>query len=212
MERDKYDNPTYMYGALYFLSIRRFPHAMREYNASVPFMKKPRIQTELNKMEILRHCYRKMAVGTWDAISVAELEAGMSKTRGAIFYFNKNKSELFINMIDELFLPIFRLDESDKKRYSQCGVELFFSIYKIPFERVADDLRINYKVDHPCQTMFNIIAQAQKLYPGFSEIIKTEVEREITFLNGILNPRSRKFFDVVQLYNQTVGHMFLESI
>ena len=201
-----------MYGALYFLSIRRFPHAMREYNASVPFMKKPRIQTELNKMEILRHCYRKMAVGTWDAISVAELEAGMSKTRGAIFYFNKNKSELFINMIDELFLPIFRLDESDKKRYSQCGVELFFSIYKIPFERVADDLRINYKVDHPCQTMFNIIAQAQKLYPGFSEIIKTEVEREITFLNGILNPRSRKFFDVVQLYNQTVGHMFLESI
>ena len=182
------------------------------HDATVLFMKKPRIQTEQNKLEILRHCYRMMALSTWEAISVADLEAGMSKTRGAIFYFNKNKSELFINMIDELFLPIFRLDESDKKRYSQCGIELFFSIYKIPFERVADDLRINYKVDNPCQTMFNIIAQAQKLYPGFSEIIKTEVEREITFLNGILNPRSRKFFDVVQLYNQTVGHMFLESI
>ncbi len=55
-----------------------------------------------------------MALGTWDAISVADLEAGMSKTRGAIFYFNKNKAELFINMIDELFLPIFKLNELDK--------------------------------------------------------------------------------------------------
>ena len=182
------------------------------HDATVLFMKKPRIQTEQNKLEILRHCYRMMALSTWEAISVADLEAGMSKTRGAIFYFNKNKSELFINMIDELFLPIFRLDESDKKRYSQCGIELFFSIYKIPFERVADDLRINYKVDNPCQTMFNIIAQAQKLYPGFGEIIKVEVNREITFLNGILNPRSEKRFDVAQLYHRTVGYMFLESI
>lgn len=204
--------PLYMYGALYFLSIRRFPHAMRECNASVLFMKKNRVRTELNKLEILKHCYRMMALGTWDAISVADLEAGMSKTRGAIFYFNKNKAELFINMIDELFLPIFKLNELDKKRYSQCGVELFFSVYKIPFERVADDLRINYKVPNPCQTMFNIIVQAQKLYPGFGEIIKAEVNREITFLNGILNPRSEKRFDVAQFYRRTVGYMFLESI
>ena len=45
------------------------------------------------------------AQGTWDAILVAELEKNISQTRGAIFYFNKNKSDLFVNMIDELFSP-----------------------------------------------------------------------------------------------------------
>lgn len=152
-----------------------------------------------------------MAAGTWDAISVAELEAGMSKTRGAIFYFNKNKSELFINMIDELFLPIFRLSESDKERYLQCGVELFFSSYKTPFERIANDLRINYNVENPLQTMFNIITQAQKLYPGFNTIIKTEIKQEIDFLNRILNPREEQRFDVMQLYQRTVGSMYMGS-
>lgn len=174
-------------------------------------MKKPRIQTELNKMEILRHCYRMMAIGTWDAISVAELEAGMSKTRGAIFYFNKNKSELFINMIDELFLPIFRLSESDKERYLQCSVELFFSSYKISFERIVDDLRINHNVENPVQIMFNIIAQAQKLYPGFNTIIKAEIKHEIDFLNRILNPRKERCLDVMHLYRTAIGGMYLNS-
>lgn len=152
-----------------------------------------------------------MAVGTWAAISVAELEAGMSKTRGAIFYFNKNKSELFINMIDELFLPIFRLSESDKERYLQCGVELFFSLYKTPFERIANDLQINYNLENPTQATFNIIAQAQKLYPGFNTIIKTEIKREIDFLNRILNPRKEQWLDVMQLYQRAVGSMFMGS-
>lgn len=181
------------------------------HDATVLFMKKPRIQTELNKLGILRHCYRMMAMGTWNAISVAELEAGMSKTRGAIFYFNKNKSELFINMIDELFLPIFRLSESDKERYLQCGVELFFSSYKISFERIVDDLRINYNIENPVQKMFNIITQAQKLYPGFNTIIRAEVKYEIDFLNRILNPRKERRLDVMRLYHKTIGGMYLSS-
>ena len=56
-----------------------------------------------------------MAQGTWDAISVAELEKNISQTRGAIFYFNKNKKDLFLNMIDELFLPVFVLSDDEKE-------------------------------------------------------------------------------------------------
>lgn len=178
----------------------------------VLFMRKPRVQTELNKLEILRHCYRLMATGTWDAISVADLEAGMSKTRGAIFYFNKNKTELFINMIDELFLPLFRLDEKDKERFRNYNAELFFLTYKTPFERVADDLRINYKIEKPSRTVFNIISQAQKIYPEFSEIIKTELETELFFLNQIINPCGNGIVDVSQLFNKTIGYMYMESL
>ena len=145
-----------------------------------------------------------MATGTWDAISVADLEAGMSKTRGAIFYFNKNKTELFINMIDELFLPLFRLDEKDKER--------FFLTYKTPFERVADDLRINYKIEKPSRTVFNIISQALKIYPDFSETIKTELKAELLFLNQIINPNGNRIVDVSQLFNKTIGYMYMESL
>lgn len=152
-----------------------------------------------------------MATGTWDAISVADLEAGMSKTRGAIFYFNKNKTELFINMIDELFLPLFRLDEKDKERFRNFNIELFFLTYKTPFERVADDLRINYKIEKPSRTVFNIVSQAQKIYPDFSDIIKNEIKAELQFLNQIINPTAKKYIDVMQIFYKTIGYLYLES-
>lgn len=176
------------------------------------FMKKPRIQTELNKLEILRHCYRMMAVGTWEAISVATLEAGMSKTRGAIFYFNKNKTDVFINMIDELFIPVFRMSDKDKERFSQCAVQLFFLSYKTPFERLVDDLRINYKVENPQRAFFNILVQAQNIYPGFNEILREELGREISFLNGILNPGKEGRIDADQYLKRSIGRMFFDSL
>lgn len=62
------------------------------------------------------------AQGTWDAILVAELEKNISQTRGAIFYFNKNKSDLFVNMIDELFFPVFALSDNEKARLAVFNV------------------------------------------------------------------------------------------
>lgn len=175
-------------------------------------MKKFRPQTEHNRIEILRSCYKLMASGTWNAISVSELEKHIRQTRGAIFYFYKNKEDLFINMIDELFLPVFRLSDSDKKRFQDCGTDIFFSSYRFPFERVSDDLRINYNVDHPSRTMFNIIAQAQKLYPKFGEIIKDAIKSELDFLNRLLNPSKIKMIDVDQFYKNSVGRLYLDSL
>lgn len=95
-------------------------------------MKMGKLKTEQNRLEILRNCYRLMATGTWDAISVSMLEKNISQTRGAIFYFNKNKEDLFINMIDELFLPVFKLSQADKKHLRTCSTQTFFAIYKTP--------------------------------------------------------------------------------
>ncbi len=89
-------------------------------------MKMGKLKTEQNRLEILRNCYRLMATGTWDAISVSMLEKNISQTRGAIFYFNKNKEDLFINMIDELFLPVFKLSQADKKHLRTCSTQTFF--------------------------------------------------------------------------------------
>ncbi len=175
-------------------------------------MKKPRSKTELNRVEILRQCYRLMVTGTWDAISVTELESNIKQTRGAIFYFNKNKEDLFNNMIDELFLPVFRLNEQEKLKLKSSTAQAFFAIYKTPFERVCNDLRINYQVPDPAMSLFNIIAQAQQHYPNFREVISEELKLEKEILKHILGINSSFPIDIDHFFAQNVGKLFLKSL
>ncbi len=175
-------------------------------------MGKRSVKTEFNRLEILRQCYRLMAMGTWDAISVAELENNIAQTRGAIFYFNKNKEALFTNMIEELFLPVFKLSDSDKSTLKTCSSQTFFAIYKTPFERVCNDLRINYKLPEPSGSLFNIIIQAQKHYRDFNHIIGEEIKKEIAFIHHIIGINSSLSIDMSKLYAQSAGRIFLESL
>lgn len=170
------------------------------------------IKTEQNRLEILRNCYRLMATGTWDAISVSMLEKNISQTRGAIFYFNKNKEDLFINMIDELFLPVFKLSQADKKHLRTCSTQTFFAIYKTPFERVYLDLKTNYNLDDPSRGLFNILIQAQNHYKGFCQIIGNEIKREIAEISEIIKGNNAIHIDLGKVYAQSAGVIFLESL
>lgn len=175
-------------------------------------MKMGKLKTEQNRLEILRNCYRLMATGTWDAISVSMLEKNISQTRGAIFYFNKNKEDLFINMIDELFLPVFKLSQADKKHLRTCSTQTFFAIYKTPFERVYLDLKTNYNLDDPSRGLFNILIQAQNHYKGFRQIIGNEIKREIAEISEIIKGNNAIHIDLGKVYAQSAGVIFLESL
>ena len=94
-------------------------------------MSKHREQSLKNRSDILRKCYPLVATGSWDAIAISDIEKVIKQTRGAIFYFNKNKEDLFINMIDELFLPVFKLSQADKKHLRiLLFSQLFFKYIK----------------------------------------------------------------------------------
>ena len=175
-------------------------------------MKMSKLKTEQNRLEILRNCYRLMATGTWDAISVSMLEKNISQTRGAIFYFNKNKEDLFINMIDELFFPVFKLSQTDKNHLSTCPTHTFFAMYKTPFERVYFDLKTNYKLIDPSSSLFNILIQAQNHYKGFCQIIGNEIKREIAVISEIIKGNDAIHIDLDKIYAQSAGIIFLESL
>lgn len=175
-------------------------------------MKMSKLKTEQNRLEILRNCYRLMATGTWDAISVSMLEKNISQTRGAIFYFNKNKEDLFINMIDELFFPVFKLSQTDKNHLSTCPTHTFFAMYKTPFERVYFDLKTNYKLNDPSRCLFNILIQAQNHYKGFCQIIGNEIKREIAVISEIIKGNDAIHIDLDKIYAQSAGIIFLESL
>lgn len=69
-------------------------------------MSKHREQSLKNRMDILKRCYPLLATGSWDAITVADLEKAITQTKGAIIYYFKNKKTLFANVFDELFFPV----------------------------------------------------------------------------------------------------------
>lgn len=175
-------------------------------------MSKPRPQTEQNRIEILKQCYRLMAQGTWDAISVTELERNISQTRGAIFYFNKNKSDLFVNMIDELFLPVFVLSEDEKERLAACSESQFYATYKTPFDRIKEDLTTNYELSNAALAVFNIIIQAQKLYPDFSAVLKAAMDNELSFIAEHTEHNEHVLLSYNNFLTQNIGGLFVKSL
>lgn len=175
-------------------------------------MNKSRPQTQQNRIDILKQCYRLMAQGTWDAISVAEMEKNISQTRGAIFYFNKNKKDLFLNMIDELFFPVFVLSDDEKARLSACSVSQFHATYKTPFDRVKQDLSNNYCLPNAAQAVFNIIVQSQKHYSGFSIRLKGAMEDELSFIEELTGPFNNELLSYKNFLTQNIGNLFVDSL
>lgn len=98
-----------------------------------------------------------LATGSWDAITVADLEKAITQTKGAIIYYFKNKKTaqaeipvhktLFADVFDELFFPEFALSAEEREKLSKATITDFYNKYKTPFERVRDDLRDNYGVE-----------------------------------------------------------------
>lgn len=176
------------------------------------YMNKSRPQTRQNRIDILKQCYRLMAQGTWDAISVAELEKNISQTRGAIFYFNKNKSDLFVNMIDELFFPVFGLSDDEKARLAACSASQFYATYKTPFDRVKEDLETNYNLPNAAQAVFNVIIQAQKHYIGFGTILKAAVDNELSFIAEHTEHNEHVLLSYNSFLAQNIGNLFVDSL
>lgn len=175
-------------------------------------MSKSRPQTRQNRIDILKQCYRLMAQGTWDAISVAELEKNISQTRGAKFYFNKNKSDLFVNMIDELFFPVFSLSDDEKARLAACSASQFYATYKTPFDRIKEDLETNYNLPNAAQAVFNVIIQAQKHYTGFSAVLKTAMDNELSFIAEHTGRNEHVLLSYNSFLAQNIGGLFVKSL
>lgn len=176
------------------------------------FMKAQREKSNLNRLDILKQSYRLMAENSWDSISVTTLEKNISQTRGAIFYFNKNKNDLFVNIIDELFFPVFAMSTSQRDKYSSCSARIFFATYRTAFERVMDDLSENYGFANPSKNLLNIIIQAQSHYPGFTQKLKTLIISEIDFVNQIIGVNNRYNYKGDDVFIQSAGKIMMEAL
>lgn len=60
-------------------------------------MAKHREQSLKNRSDILRKCYPLLATGSWDAITVADLENVIMQTRGQYFIISRIKKPFLSN-------------------------------------------------------------------------------------------------------------------
>lgn len=176
------------------------------------FMSAHREKSNLNRLEILKQSYRLMAEKSWDALSVAILEKHISQTRGAIFYFNKNKHDLFINMIDELFFPVFALSARQREAYRSCTPKIFFATYRTAFERVIDDLQEKYGFVNPSKNLIHILIQAHSHYPGFTKKLRMLIDEEVDFVNQITGRRNSFQCNGDSVFIQSAGKILIDSL
>lgn len=175
-------------------------------------MSKHREQSLKNRADILKKCYPLVATASWDSISVSDLEKAISKTRGALAYYFKNKKTLLKNIFDELFFPVFTLSVEEKETFAKSSVSEFYRLYKTPFERVRDDLRDNYGVTNPSQAIFNLFIQGSKHYEQFTTSIHEIMRLEQEFINDIVGERVNTLIDLNRIYVENIGNIFIESM
>ena len=161
-----------------------------EGDCSHTFMQRKKDTREL----ILSQTYKLLFVYNWEAITIEQIEGSIGRTRGAIFYFFKNKSELFNSIINERFLSKFLTSEVSTPAIQDSTISGFFNQYQTPFERLCTDISENYNLKDPTPAVLNIIVQARKLYPCFDIVIGRYISDEIQYIekNAVImrdNPR-----------------------
>ncbi len=128
---------------------------------------------------ILDKTYRLLFIYNWEAITIEQIESSIGRTRGAIFYFFKNKSQLFNSVINERFLSKFLTTEVNSSAIQNTTIAGFFNQYQTPFERLCNDISRNYNLKDPTPAVLYIIVQARKLYPCFDIVIGLYISDEI---------------------------------
>ncbi|MBR6439079.1 MAG: TetR/AcrR family transcriptional regulator [Bacteroidales bacterium] len=166
------------------------PNGLLKVNVPILFMQRKKDTREL----ILSQTYQLLFVYNWEAITIEQIESSIGRTRGAIFYFFKNKNELFNSIINERFLSKFLTTEVNTSAIQNTTITGFFNQYQTPFERLCNDISDNYDLKDPTPAVLNIIVQARKLYPCFDIIIGRYISDEIQYIekNAVImrdNPR-----------------------
>lgn len=111
---------------------------------------------------ILIEAYKLFAVKPYDKVTIADLEKAIELTRGAIFYYLKNKEELFIEVCDRFMLNA----NSFKFQEQYSSLPDFFDDYIIWIEYEKATLK-EYGIQNLNYTHVHLTNQAISYYPNF---------------------------------------------
>lgn len=187
---------SYKYGTSFRYAA---PDGLLKVKIPILFMQKKKDTREL----ILSQTYKLLFTYSWEAITIEQIENSIGKTRGAIFYFFRNKVELFNAIIEERFMCKLKSSEIENSTL-ELSIKDFFNQYHAPFERVSLDIKNNYGQVDPNSAVINIIVQARNLYPNFDIILESYLNIEIQYIanHALVMKNNPKLMSIFKTYIQ----------
>lgn len=120
--------------------------------------------TSPTKDLILKEAYKLFAVKPYDKVTIADLEKSIEVTRGAIFYYLKNKEALFIEVCNRFMLNA----NSFQFQQQYSNLNDFFGDFIAWIEHEKATLK-EYGIQNLNYTHVHLTNQAISYYPNFLE-------------------------------------------
>jgi AcrR family transcriptional regulator len=136
------------------------------------------------KDRIIEEAFRLFLNHNFEKVSISDIEKAVGKTRGAIFYFFKNKEELFNEVVNTYIVKI--QDPSAKFHFDEnISLKQFIHQY-INGINTTMSLMLSLSVVNIYKGYFSLYMQASRIYPNFVEIMTRNSMEELNLWEKVI--------------------------
>ena len=136
------------------------------------------------KERITEEAFKLFLNNNYEKVSISDIEAAVGKTRGAIFYFFKNKEEIFIEVIDTYLIKT--QDPKVKFQYDEStSLKQFINLYISGINTTMSKM-LSISVVNIYKQYFSLYLQASRIYPNFSEIMTQNSIEEVNLWEKVI--------------------------
>ena len=135
--------------------------------------------------KILFGAFKLFLTKNFEKVTIADLEKALGLSRGAIFYYMKNKEELFIKVIDRYILSPHNI-ETKFATFKDSSLIDFIDFYIEGINRTMKSLGA-CGVENMCRCYFNLIFQAIQYYPDFGTHIAKVFDSELELWKRVIS-------------------------
>lgn len=136
------------------------------------------------KERIIEEAFKLFLNHNFEKVSIIDLEKAIGKTRGAIFYFFKNKEELFNEVVDTY---IIKTQNPSEKFKFDTDISLEQLIYQyINGINTTMSKMLSLSVVNIYKGYFTLYLQASRIYPNFAEIMTKNFVEETNLWEKVI--------------------------
>lgn len=123
----------------------------------------------------------------YELVTIKDIELATGMTRGAVFYYAKNKAELFCEIVENYFFKAQDID--DKLNSIQKSANSFLEFIHLYVQVIDTRMKLlqkmlNMERNEASRAYLAFILQAQTYYPNFNEKITAINDKELaTWIN-----------------------------
>ncbi|HZL11050.1 MAG TPA: TetR/AcrR family transcriptional regulator [Prolixibacteraceae bacterium] len=157
------------------------------------------------KERIIEEAFKLFLNHNFEKVSISDLEQAVGKTRGAIFYFFKNKEELFNEVIDTYIIKTQNPSEKFNVD-NNISLEQFIYLYINGINTTMSKM-LSLSVVNIYKGYFSLYMQASRIYPNFTEIMTRYSLEEINLWEKVIN-RAIQFKEIKEVNTRHYATLF----